>query len=225
MKNKYLFMGSISALAGILLIILIAINVILVQDEFLKYTNHKYYVEQNLAMTSDDLDKVTEQMISYVKGFSDSPQIVVPIKGAATEFFNKKEIGHLTDVRELIIKIYVFMVVALVVCVLGVRKLIKEKAFDALIHGVKRAWGGLLLVSVVIGILALIDIDLVITGFHVLFLSDSAWVLNPALDRSVWMFKTYMYVDVIIVIGCIVAAVAIASAVGVVVGSRILKRG
>ena len=55
----------------------------------------------------------------------------------------------------------------------------------------------------------MVDIDKVITGFHQMFLSDSKWVLNPAKDRSVWMFRTNMYADVILAIGGIVAMTAL----------------
>ena len=116
MKNRSFFMGSISALAGILLVILLLIQTIVVQDEFLNYTNHKYRVEKNLAMSTEALEKVTEQMVAYVKGYVDTPQIIVNINGTETEFFNQKEIGHLLDVKELIFRIYGVMVGLFVVC-------------------------------------------------------------------------------------------------------------
>ena len=66
-----------------------------------------------------------------------------------------------------------------------------------------------------------IDIDIVVRGFHQMFLSGSKWVLNPALDRSVWMFRTYMYKDVILVLGGIIAGVATITIVpAVVIGKR-----
>ena len=211
MKNKNLFMGSISAFAGILLVILMLINLFVVQDSFLKYTNHKYHVEENLAMSSAELDKVTEKMVAYVKGMTDSPQIIVEINGKKTEFFNEKEIGHLFDVRELVSKLYVAMLVMCVVCVIGMRNIIKKKAYDAVINGVFLAWGILVFIVAGIGVAALVDINLVIDGFHEMFLGDSTWVLNPSLDRSVWMFMTNMYEDVLIVIGVIVGTVAFTS--------------
>ena len=95
-------MGSVPALAGILLVVLTVVNLILVQDSFLNYTNEKYSVHKTLSMSEDDLEKVVHSMISYVKGKSDSPQIAVEIHGKEMDFFNIKEVGHLEDVRVLV---------------------------------------------------------------------------------------------------------------------------
>lgn len=224
MKIKSLLTGSISAFAGILLVILLLINFIIVQDDFLKYTNNKHHVHKNLSMSSSELDKVTERMVAYVKGEVDSPQIVVEIAGKETEFFNKKEIGHLADVRELVSKLYAGMLCLSVVCVLGVVCLVKNKAYDAMIKGVFFAWGMIILIAAGIGITALIDIHFVIDGFHKLFLGDSVWVLNPSLDRSVWMFMSGMYVDVLIVIGLIVAVVGSLSIGGAIIVKKVVLK-
>ena len=221
MKYKNVFIGSISALAGILLVILVLVNCILVQESFLNYTNQKYSVEKNLSMTESDLKDVVHAMVSYVKGKTDSPQIKVEIKGNEVDFFNKKEIGHLEDVRILIRNIYIAMLAMCIVSVAGVGYLVYKKDYSAMRKGVLFAWMLMLLVSVLVGILAIIDIDIVVTGFHQIFLSGSKWVLNPALDRSVWMFRTFMYKDVVLVLGGIVAGVAAITIVPVVlIGKR-----
>ena len=209
MKYIKLFMGSVPALAGILLVVLTVVNLILVQDSFLNYTNEKYSVHKTLSMSEDDLEKVVHSMITYVKGKSDSPQIAVEIRGEEADFFNKKEVGHLEDVRALVKNIYVTMLVLLIISVTGEVILFVRKEWNIIWKGVLVAWGILFIFAACIGITALVDIDKVITGFHQMFLSDSKWVLNPAKDRSVWMFRTNMYADVILAIGGIVAMTAL----------------
>lgn len=209
MKYIKLFMGSVPALAGILLVVLTVVNLILVQDGFLNYTNEKYSVHKTLSMSEKDLEKVVHSMISYVKGKSDSPQIAVEIRGEETDFFNQKEVGHLEDVRALVKNIYVTMLVLLIISVTGEVILFVKKEWNIIWKGVLVAWGMLSVLAACIGITALVDIDKVITGFHQMFLSDSKWILNPAKDRSVWMFRTNMYADVIVTLGIIVALVAI----------------
>ena len=220
MKYIKLFMGSVPALAGILLVVLTVVNLILVQDSFLNYTNEKYSVHKTLSMSEKDLEKVVHSMISYVKGKSDSPQIAVEIRGEETDFFNKKEIGHLEDVRALVKNIYVTMLVLFIISAVGEIILFVRKEWNIIWKGVLIAWGVLLVLTACIGITALVDIDRVITGFHQMFLSDSKWVLNPAKDRSVWMFRTNMYADVIATLGIIVALVAI----GTIGGTRLLTK-
>lgn len=202
-------MGSISALAGILLVILLGIYLILIQDSFLNHTNHKYNVAEDLSMSEEALEEAVDGIIGYVKGRKDSPQTIVVIAGEETEFLNKKEIGHLEDIRVLLQKGYVLLGVLLILCIAGVFFLLKKEDLTSLLKGVRNAWGILLGVAAFLGVVAVIDLDMVVIGFHELFLSDSSWVLNPALDRSVWMFKDQMYKDAIIAIGLIVGSVAV----------------
>lgn len=201
-------MGSISALAGILLVILLGIDFVLLQDSFLNHTNHKYNVAEDLSMSEEALEEAVDGIIGYVKGRKESPQTIVVIAGEETEFLNKKEIGHLEDIRVLLQKGYLLLGVLLLLCMTGVLFLLKKKDFRSFAKGVRNAWGILLGVAAFLGVIAVIDLDMVVIGFHELFLSDSSWVLNPALDRSVWMFKDQMYQDAIIAIGMIVGSVA-----------------
>ena len=113
------------------------------------------------------------------------------------------------------------MLVLLIISVTGEVILFVKKEWNIIWKGVLVAWGMLSVLAACIGITALVDIDKVITGFHQMFLSDSKWILNPAKDRSVWMFRTNMYADVIVTLGIIVALVA----AGTIGGTRLLIKG
>lgn len=208
MKFFKILLGSIPAFAGILLIILLAVNLAVVQDNFLNYTNRKYQVHKRLSMSEVDLEKTVHSMISYVKGKSDSPQITVEIRGEETEFFNHKEIGHLKDVRVLVKNLYGSMIILFVIFAIGEVILFVKREWNIIRKGIFTAWGIVIVLAATIGITALIDIDKVITCFHTMFLSESKWILNPALDRSVWMFRTKMYEDVIVAVGIIAVVTA-----------------
>ena len=206
------FMGSVPALAGILLVILTAVNLIMLQDSFLNYTNHKYNVHQKLSVSENDLEKVTDSMVSYVKGQKDSPQIRVNIRGSETEFFNQKEIGHLKDVRELVKNVYIAMLMLFLIFLVGGAYFVIKKEWKIIRNSVFVAWGIVLLFAIVLGMIAARDIDVVVTGFHKMFLSDSKWILNPALDRSVRMFTVKMYSDVIKTLGAITGTIFLVTA-------------
>lgn len=220
MKLVHRFIGSISALAGILLIILIAVNCIFIQDSFLNGTNERYKVHKNLSMSEEDLQQVVHAMISYVKGQADSPQVVVTIKDAEVEFFNQKELGHLADVQSLMRKLAVGAVILALVFIGGEVFLFMKKDYKYMVQGVFGAWIILAACVIVVGIIAVIDIELVITGFHRLCFSNENWVLNPALDRSVWMFRTNMYKDVLLTLIGIIGTVAVLSVGGAVWGLK-----
>ena len=209
-------------MAGILLVIIMAINGLMLQDVFLNGTNEKYQVSQKLSMSEEELREVVHAMIGYAKGQADSPQLVVEIKGEATEFFNPKEGGHLADVRQLVNKLKVLTVGLLILLLAGEGYLFWKKDYRSMLLGIFFAWGILLLLVAFVGILAFVDIDLVVSGFHKLCFSNENWVLNPAQDRSVWMFRTNMYVDVLLMLGEIVLATAAVTIGG---GALALKKG
>ena len=118
MNRIYKIMGSISALAGILLLIYTAVCGFIINDSFLNHTNGKYNIYKKLSMTSKDLEKAVHGMISYVKG-----------------------------------KIF----------------LIIKKEYDAIRKGIYMAWAILGILVGIIAVMAFIDINFVVTGFHRLF--------------------------------------------------------
>lgn len=216
MKTINYAIGIISALAGIIFIIYLGINTFLVQDSFLNYTNEKYGIAESLSMEEADLRDAVHAMISYVKGGIEDAQIVVPIAGEDTEFFNEKELTHLTDVRDVLALISKIAVTSLFVCVLGEIYLVLAKDENAVIKGVKYAWILMLVAVFVIGVIAMDDINKIVVGFHELFFTNDLWLLNPATDRSVWMFKNEMYSDALVRIAGIVGATAVATLGGTV---------
>lgn len=215
MKTVNYVIGTVSALAGIIFIIYLGINTFLVQDSFLNYTNEKYGIAESLSMEEADLRDAVHVMISYVKGGSDDAQIVVPIAGKDTEFFNEKELIHLTDVRAVLALISKIAVTCLFVCIVGEIYLVFVKDENAVIKGVRYAWVLMLLAVFVIGVIAMEDINKIVVGFHELFFSNDLWLLNPATDRSVWMFKNEMYADALVRIAGIVGVTAAATLGGV----------
>ncbi len=186
-------------------------------------TNQKYDVADHLHMSDDALELVVDSMISYVKGQSDDAQVSVMIEENMQEFFTDYELKHLADVRALIQKVMISMLALFFVFISGEVFLIRKRNYKAIAYGVYGAWGILLILSAIIGIVACVDLHLVIDGFHRLCFTNSNWVLNPALHRSVWMFFNNMYVDVLLRIGAIVGATAIATIGGVVWMRRVKK--
>lgn len=223
MTRIYKIMGSISALAGILLIIYMAIYGIIIKENFLNRTNEKYKVHERLSMTSEDLEKAVHGMISYVRGETQDAQVTVSINGEMLEFYNEKELSHMTDVRMLICRLNTSVTILAIFFVLCEIFLFIKKEYNSIRKGVFIAWGILVFLVGSIVILTLIDINLVVTGFHKLFFLNDNWILNPVFDRSVWMFRTNMYHDVLIYMAGIVGSLAIFSIVGAIVIKKVIR--
>lgn len=209
MKATNYIIGTISALAGIIFIIYMGISALLVQDSFLNYTNAKYGIAESLSMTEEDLQKAVHSMISYVRGDLEDAQVMVLVDGEETAFFNEKELVHLSDVRGVLEFLGKVTTAFLVVCVLGEVYLIVKKRAQEALNCVWIAWGIMIVCSVLIALVAMNDINQIVVGFHELFFSNDLWLLNPATDRSVWMFKNEMYSDALVRIAGIVAVTAL----------------
>lgn len=221
MKIKEYLLGSITIFAGIIFFLILLINIFLVQGSFLTYTNEKYQVDVSLSLSKEDLKKATYAMVDYVTGKIDSPQVTVSVKGKETDFFNEKEIGHLADVRAVIVLIYVIMAICGIVSLLGAVYLWKRNKLVALRKGVYIAWSIILVLALVIAFIAVIDINILIVGFHKLFFTNDNWMLNFATDRSVWMFKEVMYADALIRIGAITGGIAVVTLGGAIISKKL----
>ena len=64
----------------------------------------KYAVPETVHMDMTELLRVTEHMMAYLGGETDSLQIEAQIDGVQTPFFSEKEIRHMVDVQELFAK-------------------------------------------------------------------------------------------------------------------------
>ena len=201
--------GTVSALAGIIFLIYLGINTLLIQDSFLNYTNEKYGIAERLAMEEDDLREAVHAMIAYVEGNIEDAQIVLPIAGQDTEFFNEKELIHLKDVRDVLALIERIAIGCLCACVLGEIYLVISKSGRETLSGIWIAWGIMLVATLVIAVIAINDINKIVVGFHELFFTNDLWLLNPKTDRSVWMFTNEMYGDALVRIAGIVGVTAL----------------
>lgn len=67
-KTGSKFLGIITALAGILIMIYISFFATVVKDSFLYQTNRKLHIAEYLQMSEEDLDAVTTSMVSFVMG-------------------------------------------------------------------------------------------------------------------------------------------------------------
>ena len=214
MKIRYCLFGSVPALAGILLMIFIAVDTLIIESSFFDTTNKKYGVAQDLLMSEEDLEKATAAMMGYVEGKLPDAQVSVVVDGERTEFFTEKELVHLVDVRELIRSFKIFRNLCIILVILGTLFFIWKKKIGEFCVGVWISWGILLILTIVVAAFAVTDIDLVINGFHEIFFTNDLWVLNFSLHRSLWLFQDQMYADVLRYIAGIMGAIFAVTMVG-----------
>ena len=220
MKIRYCLLGSVPALAGILLMIFVAVDSFILQGAFLDGTNQKYGVAGDLHMSQEDLTKATYAMVEYVEGKIPKAQVMVVVDGQKTGFFTEKELVHLEDVRNLIHGFKVFRNICIIIFAVGAILFLYKKKIRELCVGFWISWGILLLAAFAVGAFAFIDIDLVINGFHEIFFDNDLWILSFSKHRSLWMFQDEMYVDFLRYIAGIMTAILGITMVGTVIAYR-----
>ncbi len=220
MKIRYCLLGSVPALAGILLMIFIAVDTFILQGSFLNGTNQKYGVAQDLHMSEEDLEKAAYAMVEYVEGKRKDAQVMVVVDGRKTGFFTEKEMIHLVDVRNLISGFKVFRNICIIIFAIGAILFLWEKKIREFCVGFWIAWGILLIAAIVVGAMAFIDIDLVINGFHEIFFDNDLWILSFSEHRSLWMFQDEMYVDFLCYIAGIMIGILGITMVGTMIAYR-----
>lgn len=208
MRCIYQIIGSISAFAGILLILLVLVDVFIINEGMLNYTNNEYGVAEILSISEEELRQVVHEMVTYVKGRSDDPQIMIMVEGEKQKFYTDREIEHLDDVRRLYGRIRIAFLVLFLEVICGVMYLRKKNMMLCILKGIYSSWIIILVLGMIVALVSYVDIKNVVNVFHKIFFNNSNWVLNPVLHRSVWMFRNHMYKDIVMRLGVIVGITA-----------------
>lgn len=216
-KTGNKFLGIITALAGILIMIYISFFATVVKDSFLHETNRKLHIAEYLQMSEEDLDAVTTSMVSFVMGKKEELQVQVEMAGIERGFFNEKEIVHIEDVRDLIVNLRIFIIICSIIFCSGTFYLWKKKRLQDLAKGYFIGLFFVFVLALVIGILAVTDITMVINGFHYLFFDNDLWIMNPATDKVIYLFTEDMYFDAIIRIGGCLGILLLVATIGAVI--------
>lgn len=199
----------ISAMAGMLLLIYIAFFGAVMNESFLRDVNIKLGTHEQLGMSEEDLAEVAETMVHFTKGETDTLQVWVTMDGVERGFYNEKEIAHIEDVRELVKSVRIFVGCCAAVCLVGVILLSYTKNVDKLAGGFLISLGLVVAAAIVVGIVAVNDMQAVIYGFHHLFFDNDLWLMNKEQDMVIWLFSHDMYGSAIIRIGIWLAVLII----------------
>lgn len=146
---------------------------------------HKYGVVEVTGKNLDELDKITEDLFTYLKGESD--------KTILESNFNQREILHMEDVKKLFdygfaLKNLSFLLSALILSVIIIRGKFKSLG-KGLFYGIFIWWGSILILL----LLAMSDFNRYFTYFHLIFFDNELWILNPKTDLLIQMLPEVFF--------------------------------
>ena len=133
------------------------IDIISFNKEFYKVEYSKLNVYSTIGISIDDLDKVTNKLLGYIKDEYKDIKIVASINGNDREVFNEKETLHMVDVKNLYLStINIRNLSVIVIIVLSLVYLIINKSinFKEFFISFKSAFISILLVVLSLGVYA-----------------------------------------------------------------------
>lgn len=161
-----------------------------------KLTDNKF--EESLKLDINVVEESLTNMLMYVKGKNENPQTTFEVNHQKVEFFNEREISHLSDIRAKMQTgktIWGFMALFGIACMALL-------VFRQRVHLVARLYivtlGVEIFVSFVIAVIYALNPLYMITLFHRLFFEGNTWIFNPATDRIIYFFPNGLYADMII---------------------------
>lgn len=183
--------------------------------DFINRECEKHQVLSQLGISRDELHQVTEEMISYVKGYGNSLDVTVTVNGNTVQFFNERDRQHLADIAGMVKQGKIAFALG-ILCVAG--------ALSLLIC--KRKWRLLCMVYLfslcmilgaflLAGAWILIDLQGFINAFHRAFFHNDRWILNPAKDKLILLFPQALFRDGAVILASWMAGLHLVTAVAV----------
>lgn len=190
MKAIQYFLGILFAFFLILILLISAVDIVAYRiPGYYRYEFTKHASAQRVGMDMEELLRVKEQMMDYLRGERESlSDISATIRGKeGAFFFNEREIAHMEDVRDLFLKA---LMLRRILCLLALGTVILIWILRGrplkILSKTLMIGSGLFFVLVVLfaGLLAA-DFSKYFIVFHQIFFDNDLWMLDPAVDNLI----------------------------------------
>ena len=181
----------VAAISLIVVMLVTSINYNVFNREFYTREYQRLDIASTVGMTQEDIEVVTDNLLAFVKGDTNSIQTKITIEGTVKDAFNPKEEAHMVGVRLLYQGVQAISNVAFVAFILSFAFLIVRLRKGAItlisINYMKAA-----IIFSIFFILcagwAYIDFDSFWFSFHKLVFRNDLWMLDPETDLMIRIF-------------------------------------
>lgn len=152
-----------------------------------------------IGISFEDLMISTEVLLDYTRGKKDSLDVLVTVDGGREMMFNKREVDHMVDVRDLYLNAILIrnLLAGLFLSILILDVLRKKFSFEQHWQAVKNASTVMFALIGFIVMAALIDFNTFWTTFHLIFFRNDLWLLNPNTDRLIMMVPLDFFISLV----------------------------
>lgn len=171
-----------------LFLLLKSVEINTFDKEFYIDSYEKYGVLKVTGKTIQELEDITDDLLSYLKGKADEKIL--------EKNFNSREILHMIDVKVLFDYGYMLKNISLILILLSIGLLCYFKDYvslgKTLFYGPFIWWGAILILF----LLSLSDFNRYFTYFHLIFFDNDLWLLNPETDLLIQMLPLEFFISI-----------------------------
>ncbi len=216
MKRTFaLFLGIILTMVFIVALFFTSLEFCAFDRGFYQSEYQKLQRPQAIGIEEDELMRVTDKLLGYMKGEEDDLRIEAEIMGHHVEVFAKRDREHMVDVRDLYLDWALYRWIMLGAVAIGIILIIAMMRREAPVVLSKAYLGGTaIMLLLVCGIGAWVALDFAgfWTNFHYIFFTNDLWQLSPETSVLIQMVPEQFFFDIVvrilIVFGAILFAIA-----------------
>ena len=170
---------------------------------FYNYAYNRNETHELIGISQYDLERVTRLLMDYMRGNTDSLDIVVQINGVSRTFFSDIEIAHMIDVQDLFMIGFILRNIALTLFAATLLSGFLYKQGPFLKEYAQSFIFGMIILLIFGGALTAIiltNFERSFIIFHEIFFDNDLWLLDPSVDLLINIVPQQFFIDLFIVI-------------------------
>lgn len=188
-----------------LMLLLTNVRVAATSTAVYEYSFSRYEAVAVTGVSRPELDRAAREIVAYFgSGHRADLAIDVTVDGRTEPLFNRREVLHMRDVRELfqlVFQVQQFVIAFVALYVAGVVSRYRSAAVDYLARRAVIAGVGMVVALALAAAALLVGFQWLFTQFHLISFANDLWMLDPRTDRLIQMFPLGFWFDVTMGVG------------------------
>jgi len=198
MKNALKIMTISMGLVLFVIVLLQSVELATFNEKFFKKEFAKLNVAQSIGISETDLERVTKNLLDYMKGDIDDLNLEVDINGQTRYFFSEREILHMIDVEELFQNGYFIRNIGVIFLIIGLIISVMKSDKNLFFKNILIGYGLGFAILVVSALIISTDFNKYFTIFHEIFFDNDLWILDPSVDLLINIVPLQFFIDICI---------------------------
>ncbi|SHF77540.1 integral membrane protein TIGR01906 [Caldanaerobius fijiensis DSM 17918] len=195
MQKIFAFIMAVMFIVSMVVALLLTnLQVVAFNDAFYRMEFKKYNISRNVKISYDELVAISKDIQEYLLGKRGDLNIVVNIEGKDKLLFDRRELRHMEDVRDLFKKGFLVRNISTGLLIISIIYFwIKKRDFLYVLI----KWLAILsaVITGIVFILFYVDFNRYFTYFHLIFFNNNLWLLDPSKEMLVNLFPQGFFSD------------------------------